>query len=136
MFFILENLAIGSFQDAQSAFQQNINAFLNVAEELDLALSQEILYHKIPIKDFFPIPPEKLKEAVDWIAKHIDKYKILVFCNAGIGRSSSVVISYLCSIGFGFGEAVEFVARKKPDISILPNLIKTIEEVLKAQGKN
>jgi hypothetical protein len=39
------------------------------------------------------------------------------------------VIGYLCCVlGYGFGEAVEFVARRKADISTLPNLIKTIEE--------
>lgn len=52
----------------------------------------------------------------------------MVFCNAGVGRSPSAVIGFFCSVlGYGFGEAVEFVARKKSDISILPNLIKTIE---------
>ncbi len=54
----------------------------------------------------------------------------MVFCNAGIGRSLSVVIGYLCCImGYSFGDAVEFVARRKSDISILPGLIRTIEDV-------
>ena len=54
----------------------------------------------------------------------------MVFCNAGIGRSPSVVIGYLCCVmGYSFGDAVEFVARRKPDISILPGLIRTIEVV-------
>jgi hypothetical protein len=39
------------------------------------------------------------------------------------------VIGYLfCVLGYGFGEAVELVARKKFDISILPDLIRTVEE--------
>jgi len=131
MVFILENLAIGSFQDAQSA-QEEVFAFLNVAEEIDLVLPQEVLYYKIPIKDFSFIPFEKLKEAIDWIHKYIDKSRILVFCNSGIGRSPSVVIGYLCVVlGFSFGQAVEFVAGKKPNISILPGLVQTIDEILK-----
>jgi len=131
MVFILENLAIGSFQDAQSA-QEEVFAFLNVAEEIDLVLPQKVLYYKIPIRDFSLIPFEKLKEAIDWIHKYIDKSRILVFCNSGIGCSPSVVIGYLCVVlGFSFGQAVEFVAGKKPNISILPGLVQTIDEILK-----
>jgi len=77
-----------------------------------------------------PIPSKQMREAVEWIRDQIAEYKIMVFCNAGVGRSPSVVIGYLCCVlGYGFGEAVEFVARRKPEISILPNLIKTIEAV-------
>jgi len=77
-----------------------------------------------------PIPSEQMKEAVEWIRDYIDRYKILAFCNAGVGRSPSVVIGYLCCFkGLSFGDAVEFVARRKPDISILPELIRTIEDV-------
>jgi hypothetical protein len=32
-------------------------------------------------------------------------------------------------LGYSFGDAVEFVAKRKPDISILPELIRTIEDV-------
>jgi protein-tyrosine phosphatase len=54
----------------------------------------------------------------------------MVFCNAGIGRSPSVVIGYFCCyLGCSFGDAVQFVAKKKRDISILPELIRTIEDV-------
>lgn len=52
------------------------------------------------------------------------------FCNAGVGRSPSIVIGYLCCLlNHGFGQSVQLVSRRKSDISILPNLIKTIEEV-------
>lgn len=127
MVFILENLAVGNFSDAKS-LPPEITAFLNVAEELDLEL-QDKLYHKVPLKDFSPIPEEKLREAIDWIRENISKHKVLVFCNAGVGRSPSVVVSYLCSKGLKFGEAVEFVASKKPNISILPGLFETIKRI-------
>lgn len=129
MVFILKNLAIGDFQDANEAKEKDF-AFLNVAEELNLELPERALYHKIPVKDFIPIPVEQLSEATDWIRKQIGKRRVLVFCSAGVGRSSSVVIGYLCAVKrFGFGKAVEYVAQKKADISILPNLIKTIQEI-------
>ncbi len=126
MKFILDHLAIGSYQDALRP-APDITALLNVAEEKDLKTS--LLYHKIPIIDMQPIPSGQMLEAVKWIQKYIGKHKIMVFCNAGIGRSPSVVIGYLCCfLNYGFGQAIEYVAKKKSDISILPNLIKTIEE--------
>ena len=127
MKFILDHLAIGSYEEALRPSSE-ITALLNVAKEKDLKTS--LLYHKVPIIDMQPIPSAQMLEAVKWIQKHISKHIIMVFCNAGIGRSPSVVIGYLCSfLNYGFGEAIEYVAKRKPDISILPNLLRTIEEV-------
>jgi len=128
--FILDNLAIGNYEAALNP-PPAISALLNVAAERDLC-DTTLLYHKIPIVDMQPIPIVQMQEAVDWVRDNITEHKIMVFCNAGIGRSSSVVIGYLCcSMGYGFGASVEFVARRKPDISILPNLIETIEAVIR-----
>ena len=53
----------------------------------------------------------------------------MVFCNAGVGRAPSVVVAYLCCIeGYGFGDAVEFAASRKPYMSILPDLILSINK--------
>jgi len=125
MKFILDNLAIGSYEDTLKP-PSEITALLNVAKEKDI--ETKLLYHKVPIIDMQPIPSEQMKEAVEWIRDHISRYKIMVFCNAGVGRSPSIVIGYLCcSPGYSFGDAVEFVAKRKPDISILPKLTRTIE---------
>ncbi|AMM40898.1 Protein-tyrosine phosphatase, dual specificity domain protein [Candidatus Desulfofervidus auxilii] len=127
MKFILDHLAIGSYEEALRPSSE-ITALLNVAKEKDLKTS--LLYHKVPIIDMQPIPSAQMLEAAKWIQKHISKHIIMVFCNAGIGRSPSVVIGYLCCfLNYGFGEAIEYVAKRKSDISILPNLLRTIEEV-------
>lgn len=127
MKFILDHLAIGSYEEALRPSSE-ITALLNVAKEKDLKTN--LLYHKVPIIDMQPIPSAQMLEAVKWIQKHISKHIIMVFCNAGIGRSPSVVIGYLCCfLNYDFGEAIEYVAKRKPDISILPNLLRTIEEV-------
>ncbi|UCG80315.1 MAG: dual specificity protein phosphatase family protein [Desulfobacterales bacterium] len=126
--FILDNLSIGNYEAALNPLP-TISALLNVAAERDLQETTR-LYHKVPIIDMQPIPATQMQEAVAWLKRYISEHQVMVFCNAGIGRSSSVVIGYLCcSLGYGFGEAVEFVARRKPDISILPNLIETIKAV-------
>jgi len=128
MVFVLDELAVGNYEEA-IAPHPRISALLNVAAERDLD-SPRATYHKVPMIDMTPIPVEQMKEAVDWIRDQIPNHTVMVFCNSGVGRSPSVVIGYLCCVlGYGFGEAVEFVARKKTDISILPNLIRTIENI-------
>lgn len=85
---------------------------------------------QVPVRDMQPIPAVQMAEAVEWIHRYVENRRILVFCNAGVGRSTSVVVGYLCCRrDYGFGDAVEFVARKRPYMSILPNLILTIEQV-------
>jgi protein-tyrosine phosphatase len=80
-----------------------------------------------------PIPPEQLREAVEWIRDHIADHGILVYCNAGVGRSPSVVVAYLCCVlGFSFGEAVEYVARRKNAQASDPYLLKAAGAALSA----
>jgi protein-tyrosine phosphatase len=134
MNFILKNLAIGNYQEALEPSSE-INALLCVAEEKDI-YETEYHYHKVPMADMEPIPAEQLKDAVEWIRHNIGNHRIMVFCNAGVGRSPSVVVAYLCCIrGYSFGNAVDYVAVRRPYMSILPNLKKTIEEIKERLGK-
>lgn len=127
MKFILDNLAVGDYQEALQP-PPEITALLCVAEEHDLE-NPSLLYHKVPVVDMKAIPAVLLKDAVEWIIEHIEDQRIMVFCHGGVGRSPSVVIAYLCCVhGYGFGEAVEFVATRKPRMSILPKLILRIAE--------
>jgi len=128
--FILGNLAIGNYQEALEP-PPDISALLCVAQEKGIDEPTH-LYHKVPIVDMQPIPTDQLKESVEWIRDNISSHKIMVFCNAGVGRSPSVVIAYLCCVlGYSFGKAVEYVATRKPYMSILPNLMVNIEETKK-----
>jgi len=129
MVFILESLALGNIKDAKNP-PQEITAFLNAADDIGLYKPAK-KYYKIPLRDGVPIPEEKMSEAINWIAKNITSDKILVFCRYGAGRSASVVIGYLCSIGFDYPEAVKFILSKKPDIKPEPLLAETIRMVLK-----
>jgi hypothetical protein len=127
MNYILEHLAVGNPKDAQNA-HEHFDAFLNVASEVEIdpSLFGEKPYLKLLIDDMRPIPAFRLMEAAEYIDRHIDTKRILVFCDGGVGRSPSVVIGYLCSKGMRFGQAVEFVAMRKPYMSILPDLIESI----------
>jgi len=72
-----------------------------------------------------------LKAKIRKFKEKIVSDKILVFCKHGKGRSSSVVISYLCNIGFNYEEALKFVTSKKSDINPLPLLANSIKIALK-----
>lgn len=125
---ILDHLTVGPYENAFSP-PDDIDALLNVAEEHDLPDTDRLAY-KVGMQDMHPIPVDQLEEAVRWIGNHIADHNIYLFCNAGVGRSASVAVSYLCCYrDYSFGEAVEFVARRKPDISTLPELIERIDEL-------
>ena len=126
---ILEHLSVGNAADAQKA-PAHFDAFLNVASEVDMepGLFGEKPYLKVSIDDMKPIPAFRLMEAAEFIDQHINDKRILVFCDGAVGRSPSVVVAYLCSKGMRFGQAVEFVAIRKPYMSILPDLIESIRK--------
>ncbi|MEJ2686059.1 MAG: dual specificity protein phosphatase [Gammaproteobacteria bacterium] len=133
MDYILEHLAIGDAAEGTSP-PAGITAVLCVAEEIALAAGFSPA-HKVPITDMQPVPPHQLAEAVNWISRHIDEQTILVYCNSGVGRASSVVVGFLClKRGMGFGEAVQWVAERRPYMSTLPALITSIAQV--AEGSD
>lgn len=125
---IIERLAVGSAADARRA-PEIFTAVLNVAEEVDLDVPGKTT-HKIPLKDLIPISPEAMSEAIMWIKEHIRHQGVLVVCNAGIGRSPSIAIGYLCSIGFGYDEAIRFMRTRRSDIAPVPNLPFSIEDCI------
>jgi len=68
MKFILENPAIGSYEDALK-LPSEITALLNVAK--GKYIETKLLYHKVPIVDMQPLPPEQMKEAVGGIKESL-----------------------------------------------------------------
>lgn len=128
MDFVLDRLALGNAADAVSP--AGVDALLCVAAELGAPLLDGLRFHKVPIVDFRPLPATQLGEAVEWIETQARSGRVLVYCNAGVGRSTSVVVGYLCvARGMGFGQAVEFVARRRPHMSILPELVTAIDRL-------
>ena len=113
MYYILDRLAVGDISDALN-LPKDITALLNCAEEHETS-RKGIAYLKIPLVDFQPINPEYIPCAVEWIKNKIASHKILIHCNAGIGRSSSIAVCYLYEIGFSYDEAVRLVKERNPE---------------------
>jgi atypical dual specificity phosphatase len=74
--------------------------------------------HYFPIRDFSaPDTMEEMDDAVKWIDKQIKgKRRTVVHCFGGIGRTSTVLISFLLAQGDSAGEAF----RKVSHMGIMP----------------
>lgn len=126
---INKRLLVGSADDARNPPSQ-INAILMVAEEQNVTVPSRVVYAKIPFKEFGEPTISALFEAVHWIETHAVERRIMVCCRAGMGRSVSVVIAYLCCVdGMSYPDAVKLVLTRRPGGMPLPRLQETTEEV-------
>jgi protein-tyrosine phosphatase len=87
-------------------------------------------YHRIPFREFAKANPAKLLEAIQWLEPRVSRGRALVCCRAGMGRSVSVVMAYLCCIeGWTYDEVLKLVMVRRPGAMPLPNLQVAIEQV-------
>lgn len=129
MHMITENLLVGSIVDAQS-LPEVIGTLLLAAEEFTITPAAWVDYHRIPLREFAKADPAKLMEAVQWLEPRAPKSRTLVCCRAGMGRSVSVVMAYLCCIeGRTYDEVLKVVMDRRPGAMPLPNLQVAIEQV-------
>ena len=129
MHLITEHLLVGSIDDAQ-ALPEVIGTLLLVAEEFTITSPAWIDYHRIPFREFAKVDPLKLMEAVQWLEPRAPKGRTLVCCRAGMGRSVSVVMAYLCCVeGRTYDEVLKLVMARRPGAMPLPNLQVAIERV-------
>ena len=135
MHLINENLAVGNAQDAERPVRF-MTAILNVAAESQIAPPSGLAYAWIPFKEFAEADPTLLEQAVEWLGQHEKDHRLMVCCRAGMGRSVSVVIAYLCLIkGVPYQDAVKQVAARRPGATPLPNLEGTIRLVRELRAK-
>jgi len=107
-----------------------------VAAESQVAPPPGLAYAWIPFKEFVEADPTQLDEAVEWLEQHEKEHRLMVCCRAGMGRSVSVVIAYLCLIkGVPYQDAVKQVSLRRPGATPLPNLEGTIRLVRELRAK-
>ncbi len=126
---IIESLFVGNLDDVKSP-PSYVTALLFVAEEYDVAPPDWIRFSKVPLKEFTEAVPEDLRRAVEWVEQHAASDRVLVCCRAGMGRSVSVIIAYLCCVrGVPYEDALQLVRMRRPGATPLPQLEKTIQRV-------
>jgi protein-tyrosine phosphatase len=138
MHMITDNLLVGSIDDAQGP-PEVVGTLLLVAEEFTITPATWVDYYHIPFREFAKADPAKLMEAVQWLEPRATKGRTLVCCRAGMGRSVSVVMAYLCCVeGRTYDEVLKLVMARRPGAMPLPNLQVAIEQVrqLRRAGKS
>src|SRR5689334_22963500 len=127
---ITDRLLVGNINDAMQPPVQ-IGALLLVAEEYTIDAPKWLAYGKIPFKDFGEADPKRLAEAVRWVEQHLTDNRVMVCCRAGMGRSVSVAMAYLCCVEkMDYPNVLKLVTTRRPGAMPLPKLEHTIERVL------
>jgi len=131
MHHVTESLLVGNVEDAKSP-PSFIEGVLFLAAEHEVSPPDGVLFTRIPLVEFGQAEPQQVYEAVAWLERHAPKKKVMVCCRAGMGRSVSMVIAYLCCVqGMDYGEAVQLLRSRRPGATPLPNLDATIQHVIR-----
>jgi protein-tyrosine phosphatase len=129
MHFITESLLVGNINDA-SAPPPQISAVLLVAAEFTVQPPGWLLFGRIPFSEYAEAEPVLLDQAVSWIEQHLSGNRVMVCCRAGMGRSVSVTMAYLCCVqGMTYAEVLKLVMRRRPGAMPLPKLEEAIAQV-------
>jgi protein-tyrosine phosphatase len=126
---ITDRLLVGNIYDAEKP-PANVGALLLVAEEFSIEAPAGLIYGRIPLKEYGEAGAASLDRAVTWIERHLPENRVMVCCRAGMGRSVSVVMAYLCCVqGMPYADVLKLVKTQRPGALPLPNLEATIEQV-------
>ena len=129
MHLITDRLLVGSIDDAREP-PTVIGTLLLVAEEFTIEPAGWVDYRRIPIKEFAEADPGTLLQAIEWLEQHVPESRVLVCCRAGMSRSVSVVMAYLCCVeGMTYADVLNLVMARRPGAMPLPNLQSAIEQV-------
>jgi protein-tyrosine phosphatase len=126
---ITDKLFVGNIHDARQPSSQ-VSALLLVAEEYEIDAPGGIVYGRIPFKEYGEVHPLTLASAVNWVERHVSDNRVMVCCRAGMGRSVSVVMAYLCCVErMAYADVLKLVMTRRPGAMPLPKLEETIQEV-------
>jgi len=129
MHFITDNLLVGNISDATEPPPQ-ISAVLLVAAEFAVQPPSWLLFGRIPFSEYAEAEPALLDRAVSWIEQHPSGNRVMICCRAGMGRSVSVAMAYLCCVqGMTYIEVLKLVMRRRPGAMPLPKLEEAIAQV-------
>ncbi len=126
---ITDRLFVGNIYDAVQPPAQ-IGALLFVAEDAAVDPPAWLVTGRIPFREFREADPRLLADAVAWVERHVGDNRVMVCCRAGMGRSVSVVMAYLCCVErMAYSDVLKLVMTRRPGAMPLPQLEETIKDV-------
>ncbi len=126
---IVDHLFIGD-QPAAEVPPSEISAVLWAALDATITPPTDLVFARLPLREYTEPDPVDMEMGVDWLVRHLPNHQILVACRAGLGRSPSLIIAYLCCIQrWSFHEALSFVTQKHPGTTPLPRLAEVISQL-------
>ena len=127
---VLDRLWIGDTADFRSPLKA-----LGFVAALDLRDGEgspsEVALWRVGNRDGDAWSPKQVKDALDFVAEHIRRGRVLIACAAGMSRSASMVIGFLVRSGWSEGEAFEAVRQVRPKIAPVPCMLASVLEAVK-----
>jgi protein-tyrosine phosphatase len=140
MWRIVPRLYLGDCKDAhdrEMLLGVGITHILNCAEQLPCWYPRDFQYCHLPLTD----PDPEFHEYIEKLCKFIHRGRkagaVLVHCRAGLSRSPSAILAYLCWRGKSLDEALELLRKRvgetdgqfiEPDASFLEQIEVYFEE--------
>jgi len=133
---IIDGVYLGpsdSARDLRCLRRDNIKRIIIVAKHLEPLFPAEFEYLHIKIEDTLEEDLlSHLPKCIDFIKESKEKgYNVLIHCQAGVSRSASVCIAYVCaSKNLSFEEGLAFVRAIRPCICPNANFQRQLKEFI------
>ena len=117
----------------QRLLKRGITAIVNMREAEYCDVSKGIAGERhlhLPTIDHTPPSIDDLMRGVAFIAQEIEEHggKVYIHCRAGCGRAPAMAAAYLISTGMSRKEALNFIKKSRPFISLNKNQRRVLDE--------